>query len=61
MIKLQARVRNKEIVVTKSEKTKKKIVMPFDMYQQCTKSHTDKDRLISDKDVRKIERQANHH
>ena len=35
MIKLQKRIKNKEIVITNTDKTKKSVVMPLDLYMEC--------------------------
>ena len=60
MKKLRKRVRNKEQVITNSDKSKKTVIVTFDLYMKCAGKHTVKDKVIDRKLVKKIERQANH-
>ena len=58
--KLKKRVKNKELVITSTDKSKKTAVMTTDMYNKCTESHTKIDKKTNWKMIKKIERQANY-
>ena len=58
---IKKRIKNKELLVVRSDKTRKNITMPMEMYKECGRKHTDKDENISWKKVKTIERTAIHH
>ena len=61
MRSLQRRVKDREIVITTTDKTKKTAVISMEIYTEMAKSHTDKDTKVTLKVVKKIEREANYH
>ena len=59
MKSLGRRVKEGELVVNQSDKSKKLIIMPVATYQDCAKIHTDMDTVITWAKVRNIEKEAN--
>ena len=57
--KLMKRVDSGEIVIQISDKSKKLIIMPIEMYMKCADDHTKNDLLINWNEVRRIENIAN--
>ena len=60
MRKLDKRDNDKKIVVTISDKTRKSVIMPMDMYMEVAKKQTSKDQEISWKTVCDIKRKTNY-
>ena len=53
--------KNKEIVILKSDKSKKTVIMPLELYQEVSAKHTNKDKETIIKEVCKFECEAHFH
>ena len=56
---LSRRIKSGEIVVNSSDKSKKTIIMDSNLYQECSRAHTDQDSQVTWTQIHKIENKAN--
>ena len=60
MNKLKRIVKNGELVIGNSDKSRKTVVMNKDLYEEIVTKHTKKDKEVSYKQVRKVGKKVNH-